>query len=125
MSGISIDLFGLESWISALEDVRDGLPTMDKEFIQDEFNVFLDKVIPHTPVDTGDMLNAYAISDVRQNETITEADYSNEMPYSSFVNFGTVFIEPRYFWQKGMTEAEQGREKRYQDKLKSKFDNTQ
>ena len=119
--GIKVDSSGLSDFENMLEDIKSGMGDFNAEFLSEEFGVFVDKVVPHTPVDTGDMMNAYREGEIRQSGGNVEQEWSNEAKYASFVNDGTIHISPRYFWQKGMSEAEEQRESRYQDKFAEKF----
>jgi len=117
---ITVDTSELDQFIKQVESVN--FPEINKDFIEDEFGIFVDKVVPETPVDTEDMMNAYKNSGTKQKGSITEQDWSNEKEYSSYVNYGTTKISPRYFWEKGMNHAEQNRESRYQEKLAKKLE---
>lgn len=119
---IKLDLSGFEDFAARLLQSAEEMPELNKEFISEEFGVFVDKVVPLTPVDTGDLMNAYKESEVRQEGTTTEQDWSNEMDYASYVNYGTTRIAPIYFWERGMNHAEEQRPARYQEKFAKKFE---
>jgi len=119
---MKIDLSGLHTLVESLERMKREIPELNREFLQEEFDLFLDEVKPLTPVDTGDMVDSYIQSEVRRHETISEVDWSNTAAHSRFANYGTIHQAPRYFFERGMNYAEQGRALRYQEKLKRAFE---
>ena len=120
--GADIDIGGLESLIDTLETVKNDIPKMNEGFLHDEWYVFLRNVVPITPRDTGFMESSYDMGGVRHSGTITEADWTNNAEYSGFVNYGTVRMRPRYFWERGLNFSEAGRESRYAAMLREKFE---
>ena len=111
----------LEDYLAMLQNAKDGIVQMHKEFLEDEFAVFAAKAAKHTPVNTGAMAGSYRAGEVRQEGPTTEVNWTNTAEYASFVNDGTVHIAPHFFWERSENEARQGREVRYQQKFKQLF----
>jgi len=111
---ISFDMSGLDNFINGLDEVITDIPAFNERFIEEEWMVFLHNVIPHTPEDTGEMINSYQLGEITHIGTITKADWANLVPYYTFVNNGTIFIQPRKMWEKGLHGAEANRENRFQ-----------
>ena len=120
---IEINLSGLENLVENLTITKSALPAFDAAYMTSEFDEFVDinASDPNFPDDTGDMLNAFNMTTPTREVGVTRARWENLAEYASFVNDGTIHISPRYFWQKGMSEAEEQRESRYQDKFAEKF----
>lgn len=121
--GMTLDLSGLEGLVAGLEEVADSINEINLDFMKEEWGVFLEKVKPLTPEDSGFMKNeGYQLGHIEFLGNITQADWANVASYSSYVNDGTVFIAPLKFWQLGMWQAEQGRDQRYQVKFAEEFE---
>ena len=138
---VKVDVSGLETLTNALANLKDNIPDINAAFMHDEFREFKEKVVPITPVDTGHMQSSYFSTPIRQDGSKTEQEWYNnagehdvekgwlnphtgkmEHGYSSFVNYGTIKMAPRYFWEKGMAQAEEGRQGRYNDAIAAKLD---
>jgi len=126
-----IDVSGLLDFSEMLEEIINDLPEMDKEFIEEEFQQYLKAVIPIVALeayDTGDLMNAFVSSEVRQEENETEQDWINEMPYASFNNYGFTHyisgqkIPPVYWNERALNQQEEQMEIRYQEKIKELFE---
>ena len=118
---LEINLSSLESFASGIDEVIDDISDFNAGFLIDEFDIFCEKIMPITPVDTGQMQHSYQSSYVRKQGDTVEADWSNEALHSSLANDGNIFTLPKKFWQKGRYLAEMGREKRYQRRFKKRF----
>ena len=129
---IKIDVSGLEALQAALKLDREAL---NREFIEGEGNVFLDKVTgPEHPVDTELAENSWAVNDdIKQEGNVTESTWNNTAKneqgdfYLGFVNWGTKNpdksprITPRLFFEKAINRINEGKEQRYQQKFKEAF----
>ena len=138
---VSINIQGLENFQQALINLKQDIPEINKNFLQDEFEIFKKTVQPLTPVDTGHMQESYFYTPVRQEGNNTEQGWYNnagehdvekdwlnpytgkrQTGYSQFVNYGTVNQKPQYFFEKGMIQAEEGRQERYNNIIADKLD---
>ena len=130
---VKVDVSGFEQLLQTLGGAIEKIPVVNKEFMEEEFGRFVDKVVPESPYDSGNLANSYRLGDIEQAGTETKADWMNTargepsvnhpdgFPYARKVNYETAVDVPTYFWERGMDAAEAGREKRYQDKAKTLF----
>ena len=106
---IELDMSGLDGFIAGLDNTISELQTFLAGQIEQEWYVFLDRAMIHSPYDTGELLNAWQLGEVEHIGTMTQADWANLMHYSGLVNYGTVHILPRRFFEKSLHEAQVGR----------------
>jgi len=126
-----IDLSGLLNFSEKLQQIQNDVPQINAEFIEEEYQQYLKAVIPIVAAeayDTGDMLNSFISSEVRQSGNETEQDWQNLAPYASFNNYGFTHylsgqkIPPVYWNERAINQQQEEQERRYHNKLIEKFE---
>jgi len=123
-----MDLSGLESIVTMCDGVKSELPKMNAEYLRQEWYRFLDFVLPmvlEEAYDTGHMANRFEMSDVRQKDGLTEADWENLAEYASFNNYGFTHhisgekIPGVFWWERAFSSLGKESASRYSEMLKN------
>ena len=121
---VKIDLSELEAFTNSINEVQEALPAFDADFMRKKFEQFIhiNAADPDFPYDTGHMLNSFNMSEILQDGGLTMAEWQNLAEYAGFVNYGTVHITPRYFWEKALNALQSEEGKRYAELFATFFD---
>jgi len=98
----NIGLDGIADFITKLESFKELIPELAAAFLREQAERFVSVAKQITPVDTGAMRDSYVIHDAEVDEVLAAITIENTAEYASFVNYGTVYILPRYFWTKSV-----------------------
>lgn len=126
---VILDISGLEDFVETLENAKNAIPELNKEFLQQEWHRFLSFALsqPNFPYDTGQLANSFLMSEVRQDDALTEADWSNIAEYASSAEYGGKHyitgqkIMPNRFWEKAFRRLESEQGKRYAEMFEKLF----
>lgn len=106
-SGFIIDTSSLNQYQINMLKASNQLKNFEKKFLNTLANMTLEKVIPRTPVDTGNLRRNWKVSKVNQNANTTEITIYNDArndgmdeSYASYVEYGH-FTRNRTKWVEG------------------------
>jgi len=130
---VKINMSGLSEFANLLGSIADHVPEMNNEFIKESWDEFKKTAVDATRDLSGELQDSFQMSEVRQSDSATEADFMNTSIYATWINDGSrydprnnnvIYLKnpPDYFWEAGLRQMNATQEQRYQRKLASKFE---
>ena len=89
-----------------LRKAKQGIPNFIEQTLRNAQNDFTELVVSNTPVDTGALQAGWEDGPIKVSSNSGSAEVYNFVFYAKFVEFGTRYMEPRYFMTKSAQQYE-------------------